>query len=257
MSQQNEPNHNFNTNILEYLATKGPVAGPNGKGEIKARCPFHDENESSFHFNPDKGVYNCFGCGAKGTTRALAEILGLQVAPLSLEELAAYVAIPEDWMKKVARQGKRGVEIPYIDKSGHEAAVRIRENLCKTETSSRFKWRKGDHLIPYGLWVLEVQKLRGYTILVEGESDTWTLWFNGFPALGIPGASNWKTEWASHLDGFKTIYLWMEPDQGGETFLTKVAADVPDIQVVTPPAEVKDPSALFKEEKDGFQRESD
>ncbi len=32
----------------------------------KARCPFHAEKTPSFHISADRGLYYCFGCGAKG-----------------------------------------------------------------------------------------------------------------------------------------------------------------------------------------------
>lgn len=34
--------------------------------EYKARCPFHEERTPSFYVVPDKGFYNCFGCGENG-----------------------------------------------------------------------------------------------------------------------------------------------------------------------------------------------
>ena len=33
---------------------------------FKALCPFHNEKTPSFHINPDKQIFKCFGCGAGG-----------------------------------------------------------------------------------------------------------------------------------------------------------------------------------------------
>ncbi len=66
----------------------------------------------------------------------------------------------------------------------------------------------------------------GYVVLVEGESDTHTLWYHRLPALGIPGASNWKPEWSEHLEGIEKIYVVIEPDQGGEALKEKLTGCV-------------------------------
>ena len=54
--------------------------------------------------------------------------------------------------------------------------------------------------------------------LVEGESDSLTLWLHGFTAVGIPGASNCALLQAPHLAGFGRVSIVHENDQGGETF---------------------------------------
>ncbi|MDJ0827249.1 MAG: CHC2 zinc finger domain-containing protein, partial [Rhodobacter sp.] len=37
-----------------------------GKGDMWAPCPFHQEKTASFHVDDRKGYYYCFGCHAKG-----------------------------------------------------------------------------------------------------------------------------------------------------------------------------------------------
>jgi DNA primase len=37
-----------------------------GKGDMWAPCPFHQEKTASFHVDDQKGYYYCFGCQAKG-----------------------------------------------------------------------------------------------------------------------------------------------------------------------------------------------
>ncbi len=38
---------------------------PSGSS-FKAKCPFHQERSASFSVSPERGLYYCFGCGAKG-----------------------------------------------------------------------------------------------------------------------------------------------------------------------------------------------
>ncbi len=35
-------------------------------GDFWGRCPFHEERTESFHVSADRGLFYCFGCGAKG-----------------------------------------------------------------------------------------------------------------------------------------------------------------------------------------------
>jgi hypothetical protein len=138
---------------------------------------------------------------------------------------------------------KPAVRIPFPDEEGQEAAVRFRVSMDGAE---KFKWRSGDKPGPYGLRLLEEAHSAGYVVLVEGESDCHTLWFHEIPALGIPGASNWRDGWATYLDGIEKIYAVIEPDQGGDAFREKLTGceAIRERLHLLELGEHKDPSAL-------------
>lgn len=241
--------------VLAALEARAAVKSPDRNGNYQTLCPFHEETRPSFSFHPEKG-YKCFACNAKGGVRALAEHLGIDSGPLTVEQIAEAKGIPVQWLSdnKIARQGRGGVEIPYLNEQGEEVAIRTRLNLCKLKSDNRFIWEKGKPVMPYGLWLLEEQKaLRNMTIVVEGESDCWTLWHNGFPAIGIPGARNWKKSWARYFSGFGNLYVWVEQDEAGRGFLSDLVADLPDILVLQGPGGIKDPSELYLVDPGAFK----
>lgn len=100
-----------------------------------------------------------------------------------------------------------------------------------------------------------------YLIVVEGESDCWTLWHHGYPALGIPGSSNVKCLAAEHVLGFDRIVLISEPDVAGQRFPLAVAARLREVgyagRIETlfmgPSGGYKDPSALYLADPPGFR----
>lgn len=111
------------------------------------------------------------------------------------------------------RSGVWVLRIPYRNPSGAEVAVRFRLAM----TGDRFRWKEGSKPLLYGLDRLAAAREQGMVVLVEGESDSQTLWHHGIPALGIPGASNWnESRDAAHLDGIGTIYVVIEADDGGK-----------------------------------------
>jgi len=42
-------------------------------GELKGLCPLHEEDTPSFHVNPKKGLFYCFGCGEGGDLFSLVQ----------------------------------------------------------------------------------------------------------------------------------------------------------------------------------------
>jgi len=150
--------------------------------------------------------------------------------PCTLENYAKAKGLPVAFLEKLGLrnqkyQGQPAVRISYRGVDGAEEAVRFRTALEKSEEGDdRFRWRTGTKARLYGLWRLNAIRRAGYVVLVEGESDAQTLWYHGIAALGVPGANNWKAEWSEYLEGLEKVYAVIEPDQGGETFLSKLAA---------------------------------
>ena len=219
-------------------------------------CPFHDDRKESFSANLKDGRWYCFAEGRGGnfidfwaelngtdTKEAYKEILekyGVRrepeqkqtkrqkekagEMPFTLSEYSFQKRIPVEFLEEVCgmstakdRDKKSYLKIPYFNEE--KTAWIYRKRYANKEF--RWSYRSAGKLILYGDWRLPEIRKNGKVLLVEGESDTQTLWYLGLPALGAPGASNFKESYVHKLQDLK-VYIHVEPDQGGETFLQKV-----------------------------------
>jgi hypothetical protein len=180
------------------------------------------------------------------------------MSSLTVAELAQAKRLPEDFLRGLGlRDTDRGVAIPYHDERGQPLFERIRQSL---DGARRFLQPAGVSLQAYGVDRLQIQSSReqGFLVVVEGESDSWTLWNSGLPALGLPGASAAKTLRSEHIEGFQSVYVIREPGQGGAAFVKGVAERLPQIGFTGEAYEVpfeqyKDPSALYCDDPERFQ----
>jgi hypothetical protein len=175
----------------------------------------------------------------------------------TLENYSEGKKLPEDFLRGLGLRDvtcldRPAVRIPYPDGEGQEIAVRFRVSLDGTE---QFRWRSGDKPCPYGLRLLDKAREVGYVVLVEGESDCHTLWYHEVPALGIPGASNWRDGWATYLDRIEKVYAVIEPDQGGDTLQEKLTSceAIHDRLHLVELGKHKDPSILHLADPEGFK----
>lgn len=215
------------------------------------KCPFHDDAKDSFTADLTTGKCTCFAGCIEGnfisfwakyrgidTKEAYKDILDRygrlnetkpeqskpKLTSLTVSEYAFSKKLPEDFLKKQClastqkdKEGVSWVKFPYKSEEGETPVFRKRYG------AKEFRWSFGSSgkLIMYGEWRLPEMRQQGYAVLVEGESDTQTLWYLKIPALGVPGASNFKAKMAHKLDGLK-VYIHKEPDKGGDTFFEKV-----------------------------------
>lgn len=224
-------------------------ARPGGSGLV-GLCPFHDDHNNSFSVDLKTGKWHCHAEGTGGNfisfwaklhnvdnREAYKQILkkyGRFTEPekgtgrpglksYTLAEYASDKQLPEDFLKdtcKVSNAKDRGgisyLKMPYWNEEGTKPVYRKRYG------SKEFRWSYGSSgkLILYGDWRLPGIRAAGWAVLVEGESDTQTLWYLKFPALGTPGAGNFNARMVSKLQGLK-LYIHKEPDHGGQVFADK------------------------------------
>ena len=85
----------------------------------KGLCPFHSEKTPSFHVNPDKGFFHCFGCGVGGDV-------------VKFVELQEKLGFP-DAVRLLAQ--RFGLEVPDTDDPTRDAAADARrEALLKVHS---------------------------------------------------------------------------------------------------------------------------
>ncbi len=263
-------------------------------GSWKALCPAHEDREPSLSVSEGDDGRVLLRCFAGCENEEIVSALGLEMKDLferngvpvpgrkkfmrtppktpaslpypeplpgTLENYASAKGLSVEFLRKLELsdkkyQGEPAIRIPYRDEHGEEKSIRFRTALEKSEdsTDNRFRWRSGSKAMLYGLWRLEKIRKAGYVVLVEGESDAQTLWYHKLPALGIPGASNFKADWASHLEGIERIYVVKEPDQGGEALLEKLSASgIEDRLYIVELGEHKDASGLFLADRESFK----
>lgn len=180
-----------------------------------------------------RGVQADFGeirrCCRNPETRQKEKTTALE--DFSLAEYAFAKHLPEEWLAKTCRletrkdrsNGTAWLYIPYYNAAGEESTYR------KRYAHKDFRWRTGSSgkICLYGEWRIPEFANAGYAVMVEGESDTQSLWYMGIPAIGVPGASMFKPEQSSVLQGLK-LYLHHEPDGGGDTFIHKICTGLRD-----------------------------
>ena len=278
-------------NIVDYKAEysaiikKHKITGD----QLVGVCPFHDDRKESFSANLKDGRWYCFAEGRGGnfidfwaelnntdTKEAYKQILDKYGArrdpepkqtkrqrekageePYTRDEYAFSKRLPKEFLTETCgcstgkdRDKKAFLKIPYYNEEKTEWIYR------KRYADKEFRWSYGSagKLILYGDWRLPEIRKNGRAILVEGESDTQALWFMKFPALGVPGAANFKEKFVHKLQDLK-LYIHVEPDKGGETFLQKVTKILKEGEFIGEVYKwschsfgVKDPSELFIKE---------
>ncbi len=252
-----------------------------------ACCPAHFDGEPSLSIGlGDEGhiLLKCFaGCSLDN----IVEAMGLTVADLfpdapsstdsrtrhtsrnslTLVELAQDKMLPWQYLFNLGVMENTGgvLQILYHLPDGTPAPRHRLRSALVARKGSRWSMGEGE-IVAYGLERLEDARKASYLVIVEGESDCWTLWYHKFPALGLPGAEMANKLEQAYLAGIERVYIIREPDEAGTKFVKSIEQRLEagkwagKSYVVTLP-DAKDPNDLhkqnIKEFKAAFQQALD
>ncbi|MEM9394814.1 MAG: DNA primase [Pseudomonadota bacterium] len=113
------------TSIAQVAGRKlvwDPRKSNQGKGDLWAPCPFHQEKTASFHVDDRKGYYYCFGCHAKGDAISFVR----ETENVSFIEAVEILA------------GEAGMTMPARDPKAAEKADRRTELIDVMEQAVQF-----------------------------------------------------------------------------------------------------------------------
>ena len=220
--------------LVQAIRQAGWRAQKTGK-TLAFRCPRHDDAHASAWLGDHQ--WGCSACGFTEHFDTLADILrvtlpeergnrGLTVAEYADRKGLALATLQKAGVHDASgAYGDALVAIPYRAADG---------SLIRTKLRGRkgtFWGKDGEGAPLYGQDVLAMAPKDAPVLLVEGESDCHAAWERGVVAVGLPGASQWRKEYAGLLAG-RQVVVWQEPDVGGATLVASVSTDLPKARVL-------------------------
>jgi DNA primase len=98
-------------------------------GDVPCHCPFHEDKTPSMFVHIEKGVYNCFSCGSRGTIASLyRDITG--------SSLYKDLNIPTDEFSRFATHTAYAPEVEDYSKLDREISINIQGTITKIRESA-------------------------------------------------------------------------------------------------------------------------
>lgn len=249
-------------NCIAELEQLGWSWEPSGEGEVRCKCPAHDDDTPSVNFNVDKGLWKCHAasCGASGDMiafiahatgaprgvikAALIERYGLeQVVEIPQSSVDTYAADFEfdsplfaelkrrgvtAEMVKAARIGvlKNRVVIPVFDHRGR--CVNIRKYMPGAPGPQKMRNASGAQTCClYN--VAEIKDAKRVWICggeIKALAVHHLLKDDDCAAVAVTGSEGtWDPSFNKYLEG-RDVYICMDIDAGGQKAVQRVGAQV-------------------------------
>ncbi len=95
------------SDIVDVIGSYLPLkrAGAN----FVALCPFHKEKTPSFHVNPHRQIFHCFGCNKGGDVFTFVKEYEIVDFPEAVRRLADRAKIPLEYERGRLRTSRRGI----------------------------------------------------------------------------------------------------------------------------------------------------
>lgn len=144
-----------------------------GKGDMWAPCPFHQEKTASFHVDDRKGYYYCFGCHAKGDAIGFVKETENVSFMEAIEILAREVGMPmpardpkaqqkadkRTQLAEVTEAACQFFKLQFKTQAASDARAYLERRRMRSETIDRFEigfapnaWQGlWDHLVGKGI----------------------------------------------------------------------------------------------------------
>lgn len=245
---------------------------PNSKGWVNGVCPAHSDTTPSLgikDFANGRIAFKCqAGCKKAEIIAALEVKTGKKYGAkkgskkadrqpvergITLQQYSELKKLPVDYLESIWHEGeciyegKPAIIHTYWGPDLSIAGMKVRLSIDSHDTL----WAMHKESVPYGLFPLEMLRRAGRRIsqltIVEGESDTQTMWFNGIPTIGISGKTGWQDEFARfpQIAEVPEIIIVQEPDAAKEAQRVALSFIRRRVWLVPFPDDPKDPSALW------------
>ena len=98
----------------------------------KALCPFHKEKTPSFHINPARQAFHCFGCGVGGDVFKFVMLYENVDFPTALRLLASRAGIALEFDEERGGEKREGPAKDELFKVNEEASKRFQKELMQS-----------------------------------------------------------------------------------------------------------------------------
>ena len=199
---------NFESFYSEYFQNYKPIKN----NEWLVKCPFHDDKTPSMTVNTKTGMFNCFGCNAKGDFIKFYMDINNKDFKTALDEMCNKAGITKQKIEyKIVKT------YDYIDVNNNLVSQTVRFEPKKFSqrrmVNNKWVWNLQDtETVLYNLSAVIKAK---QVLILEGEKDCDNAIKHGFTATTCPmGAKSWQQKFNKILQG-KEIILCPDNDPVG------------------------------------------